>query len=77
MTTDLLLIPLIHNNHWTLLVENLIKKVWELYDSLPKATHIAIIPEVPIRPVLDAPTQKNSFDCRMFICKYMEAVVQP
>ncbi|KAH0451796.1 hypothetical protein IEQ34_019095 [Dendrobium chrysotoxum] len=31
----------------------------------------------PISPVVDAPTQKNSFDCGMFVCKYMEAVVQP
>ncbi|KAH0469012.1 hypothetical protein IEQ34_002244 [Dendrobium chrysotoxum] len=86
-TVDLLLIPVIHNDHWTLLVGNLIKKCWAFYDSLHKATHVAILPEVikhfyeetqrvfvdndirqwPISLVVDALTQKNSFDCGMFV----------
>ncbi|KAL0927839.1 hypothetical protein M5K25_002054 [Dendrobium thyrsiflorum] len=44
--SNLLLIPIIHNTHWTLIVGNLIKKVRKFYDSLPTATHVAIIPQV-------------------------------
>ncbi|KAL0925954.1 hypothetical protein M5K25_004331 [Dendrobium thyrsiflorum] len=43
---NLILVPIIHGQHWTLLVCNLSQKNWEFYDSLPKATHKAILPEV-------------------------------
>ncbi|KAH0459519.1 hypothetical protein IEQ34_012333 [Dendrobium chrysotoxum] len=80
----------------TLLVGNLKNKVWDFYDSLPKKTHRAILPEVishlyedtttsfatdirrwRIRKIKQVPTQKNSVDCGMYVCKYMEAVIQP
>ncbi|KAL0911877.1 hypothetical protein M5K25_017808 [Dendrobium thyrsiflorum] len=35
----LLIIPIIHNNHWTLLVGRLKERVWKLYDSLPNPQH--------------------------------------
>ncbi|KAH0468509.1 hypothetical protein IEQ34_003542 [Dendrobium chrysotoxum] len=82
--------------HLTLLVGNLKTKVWDFYDSLPKKTHRAILPEVishlyedtinsfdtdirgwRIQKIKQAPTQKNSVDCGMYICKYMEAAIQP
>ncbi|KAH0452055.1 hypothetical protein IEQ34_019354 [Dendrobium chrysotoxum] len=60
-TVDFLLIPITHNNHWTLIVGNLIKKVLEFYDSLPKATHIALIPEVKHnRPLIMTSTSGRS-----------------
>ncbi|KAH0462277.1 hypothetical protein IEQ34_009852 [Dendrobium chrysotoxum] len=43
---NLILVPIIENSHWTLLVGNLKTKVWDFYDSLPKKTHRAILPEV-------------------------------
>ncbi|KAH0457481.1 hypothetical protein IEQ34_012796 [Dendrobium chrysotoxum] len=30
-----------------------------------------------IRKIKQAPTQKNSVDCGMYVCKYMEAAIQP
>ncbi|KAH0458322.1 hypothetical protein IEQ34_013637 [Dendrobium chrysotoxum] len=93
---NLILVPIIENSHWTLLVGNLKNKVWDFYDSLPKKTHRAILPEVishlyedtttsfatdirrwRIRKIKQVPTQKNSVDCGMYVCKYMEAVIQP
>ncbi|KAL0910751.1 hypothetical protein M5K25_018835 [Dendrobium thyrsiflorum] len=35
----LLIIPIIHNNHWTLLVGRMKERVWKLYDSLPNPQH--------------------------------------
>ncbi|KAH0461577.1 hypothetical protein IEQ34_009152 [Dendrobium chrysotoxum] len=43
---NLILVPIIENSHWTLLVGNLKTEVWDFYDSLPKKTHRAILPEV-------------------------------
>ncbi|KAH0452720.1 hypothetical protein IEQ34_020019 [Dendrobium chrysotoxum] len=43
---NLMLVPIIEQSHWTLLVGNLKIKVWDFYDSLPKKTHIPVIPEV-------------------------------
>ncbi|KAH0453904.1 hypothetical protein IEQ34_018228 [Dendrobium chrysotoxum] len=93
---NLILVPIIESSHWTLLVGNLKNKVWDFYDSLPKKTHRAILPEVishlyedtttsfatdirrwRIRRIKQVPTQKNSVDCGMYVCKYMEAVIQP
>ncbi|KAH0457833.1 hypothetical protein IEQ34_013148 [Dendrobium chrysotoxum] len=96
---NLILVPIIESSHWTLLVGNLKNKVWDFYDSLPKKTHRAILPEVVstishlyedtttsfatdirrwrIRKIKQVPTQKNSVDCGMYVCKYMEAVIQP
>ncbi|KAL0908952.1 hypothetical protein M5K25_023467 [Dendrobium thyrsiflorum] len=31
----------------------------------------------PVRPVVGVPVQSNNMDCGMFVCKYMEAAVQP
>ncbi|KAH0456541.1 hypothetical protein IEQ34_014448 [Dendrobium chrysotoxum] len=93
---NLILVPIIESSHWTLLVGNLKNKVWDFYDSLPKKTHRAILPEVishlyedtttsfatdirrwRIRRIKQVPTQKNSVDCGIYVCKYMEAVIQP
>ncbi|KAH0469539.1 hypothetical protein IEQ34_001097 [Dendrobium chrysotoxum] len=30
----------------------------------------------PVQTILRVLTQKNSVDCRMYICKYMKAVIQ-
>ncbi|PKU64489.1 hypothetical protein MA16_Dca008412 [Dendrobium catenatum] len=46
MNINLILVPTINQEHWTLLVCNLRKKTWEFLDSLPKATHKAVAPEV-------------------------------
>ncbi|KAL0917541.1 hypothetical protein M5K25_012607, partial [Dendrobium thyrsiflorum] len=92
---NLILVPIIHGQHWTLLVCNLRQKKWEFYDSLPKPTHKAILPEVirylyeetqnafdedirlwPIETIANIPTQANSVDCGMYVCKYMETVTQ-
>ncbi|XP_028547668.1 ubiquitin-like-specific protease 1A, partial [Dendrobium catenatum] len=43
---NLIFVPIIYGEHWTLLLCNLLKKRWEFYDSLPKKTHKAILPEV-------------------------------
>ncbi|KAH0449870.1 hypothetical protein IEQ34_020562 [Dendrobium chrysotoxum] len=116
---NLILVPIIKNSHWTLLVGNLKTKIWDFYDSLPKKSHRAILPEVvssilkiikrnynvillkswhlqishlyedttnsfdtdirgwPIQKIKQAPTQKNSVDCGMYVCKYMKAAIQP
>ncbi|KAH0452025.1 hypothetical protein IEQ34_019324 [Dendrobium chrysotoxum] len=77
-TADLLLIPVIHNNHWTLLSGSCtIHYPKHFYEETQKVFDDNDIRQWPIRPVVDAPTQKNSFDCIMFVCKYMEAVVKP
>ncbi|KAL0906157.1 hypothetical protein M5K25_024626 [Dendrobium thyrsiflorum] len=92
--TNLLIIPIIHNNHWTLLVGRLKERVWKLYDSLPNPQHkeicVTVVNELytdlikcfdaditkwRINIVRGTPTQSNSFDCGMFVCKYMEKVV--
>ncbi|KAL0920179.1 hypothetical protein M5K25_009297 [Dendrobium thyrsiflorum] len=92
--TNLLIIPIIHNNHWTLLVGRLKERVWKLYDSLPNPQHkeicVTVVKELyidlincfdaditkwRINIVRGTPTQSNSFDCGMFVCKYMEKVV--
>ncbi|KAL0920241.1 hypothetical protein M5K25_009362 [Dendrobium thyrsiflorum] len=31
----------------------------------------------PVRPVVGLPVQANSVDCGVFVCKYMEAAIQP
>ncbi|KAH0459417.1 hypothetical protein IEQ34_012231 [Dendrobium chrysotoxum] len=96
MASKFILIPIIHARHWTLLVANLTKKVWEFYDSLPKATHTAVLTEViehfyeqanqafdedirkwVIESISNIPVQANSYDCEMFVYKYMEAIIQP
>ncbi|KAL0910132.1 hypothetical protein M5K25_021074 [Dendrobium thyrsiflorum] len=90
----LLIIPIIHNNHWTLLVGRMKERVWKLYDSLPNPQHkdicVTVINELfkdlnkcfdaditkwRINIVRGTPTQSNSFDCGMFVCKYMDKVV--
>ncbi|KAL0925399.1 hypothetical protein M5K25_003724 [Dendrobium thyrsiflorum] len=37
--SNLLIIPIINNMHWTLLVGKLKERVWKLYDSLPNPQH--------------------------------------
>ncbi|PKU77616.1 Putative ubiquitin-like-specific protease 1B [Dendrobium catenatum] len=39
-------VPIINEKHWTLLVANMKTKRWDFMDSIPKATHKAIAPEV-------------------------------
>ncbi|KAL0922195.1 hypothetical protein M5K25_006164 [Dendrobium thyrsiflorum] len=65
--TNLLIMPIINNNHWTLLVN-------ELYIDLRKCFE-ADITKWRMNIVRGTPTQSNSFDCGMFVCKYMEKVV--
>ncbi|KAL0916398.1 hypothetical protein M5K25_013905 [Dendrobium thyrsiflorum] len=72
--TNLLIIPIIHNNHWTLLVGHLKERINELYIDLNKCFD-ADITKWRINIVRGTPTQSNSFDCGMFVCKYMEKVV--
>ncbi|PKU59534.1 hypothetical protein MA16_Dca027176 [Dendrobium catenatum] len=43
---NLMFVPIINERHWTLLVANLKTKNWDFMDSIPKATHKAIAPEV-------------------------------
>ncbi|PKU73355.1 Putative ubiquitin-like-specific protease 1B [Dendrobium catenatum] len=95
MSVNLILVPIIKEKHWTLLVGNKSKKLWQSFDSLPKATHKAILPKVishlyeetknifnddlmkwPIKLITNVPTQDNSVDCGLFVCKYMETVIQ-
>ncbi|KAH0449091.1 hypothetical protein IEQ34_022891 [Dendrobium chrysotoxum] len=92
---NLMLVPIIDKSHWTLIVGNLKKIVWDFYDSLPKKNHRAVLPEVishlydetrnsfdqnirlrPIQQITHVPTQKNSVDCGMYVCKYMKAIIQ-
>ncbi|KAH0464897.1 hypothetical protein IEQ34_005000 [Dendrobium chrysotoxum] len=86
---NLILVPIIESSHWTLLVGNLKNKVWDFYDSLPKKTHRAILPEVVNIPSVRGHNYficyghstmadpKNQINCGMYVCKYMEAVIQP
>ncbi|XP_020599873.1 ubiquitin-like-specific protease 1A [Phalaenopsis equestris] len=87
--------PIIHNQHWILLVLDLKLRKWRIYDSLPNQMHKAGATEVINMFARDAadvfttkihkwfisitkhvPSQRNSFDCGMFVCKYMETLVQ-
>ncbi|XP_020592538.1 uncharacterized protein LOC110033035 [Phalaenopsis equestris] len=87
--------PIIHNQHWILLVLDLRLRKWRIYDSLPNQIHKAGAMEVVNMFARDAgdaftskinkwslsitknvPTQRNSFDCGMFVCKYMQTLVQ-
>ncbi|KAH0463338.1 hypothetical protein IEQ34_007920 [Dendrobium chrysotoxum] len=45
-----MLVPIIEKANWTLLIGNLKNKVWDIYNSLPKKNHRAIIPEVVSNP---------------------------
>ncbi|KAI0493332.1 hypothetical protein KFK09_027609 [Dendrobium nobile] len=92
---NLIFVPIIYEKYWTLLLCNLLKKRWEFYDSLPKKTHKAILPEVishfyedtddafdiditkwPIKGFRNVPTQNNNVDCGMYLCKYIEVLIQ-
>ncbi|KAI0494349.1 hypothetical protein KFK09_024483 [Dendrobium nobile] len=43
---NIMFVPIIYERHWTLLVANMKNKRWDFMDSLPKATHKSITPEV-------------------------------
>ncbi|XP_020705781.1 sentrin-specific protease 2-like [Dendrobium catenatum] len=86
---NIMFVPIINEKHWTLLVANMKTKRWDFMDSLPKATHKIShlyddaedafeddIRTWPIHSIPNLPTQENSVDCGMFVCKYMEQVIQ-
>ncbi|KAH0449373.1 hypothetical protein IEQ34_020065 [Dendrobium chrysotoxum] len=44
--SNFMLVPIIEQSHWTLLMGNLKIKFWDFYDSLPKKTQRAVVPQV-------------------------------
>ncbi|KAH0451476.1 hypothetical protein IEQ34_018775 [Dendrobium chrysotoxum] len=73
---NLILVPIIESSHWTLLVGNLKNKISHLYEDTT-TSFATDIRRWRIRKIKQVPTQKNSVDCGMYVCKYMEAVIQP
>ncbi|KAH0467658.1 hypothetical protein IEQ34_002691 [Dendrobium chrysotoxum] len=76
-SSSLILQPVIHEQHWTLLVGRLNEKIWEFYDFLPNPKHKQILPKIIntkgtfysdircclVHIVRGLPTQSNSYDC--------------
>ncbi|KAH0461669.1 hypothetical protein IEQ34_009244 [Dendrobium chrysotoxum] len=73
---NLILVPIIKNSHWTLLVGNLKTKISHMYEDITNSFD-TYIRGWRIQKIKQAPTQKNSVDCGMYVCKYMEAAIQP
>ncbi|KAH0448191.1 hypothetical protein IEQ34_021991 [Dendrobium chrysotoxum] len=63
-----LLVPIIHDFHWTLIISHLFEETNNAFDEDIRGW--------PIRKIKEAPTQKNSVDCGMYVYKYMEAIIQ-
>ncbi|XP_020573215.1 sentrin-specific protease 2-like isoform X1 [Phalaenopsis equestris] len=116
--TELILIPIINNQHWILLVGTMNESKWRVYDSLPNRMHLAITQSIvsynylkiehfldtfndwslntqiehflkdtsdafeenlikwPVVMTRGIPVQSNSYDCGVYVCKYMETLVR-
>ncbi|KAL0923142.1 hypothetical protein M5K25_007190 [Dendrobium thyrsiflorum] len=65
---NLILVPIIHGQHWTLLISHLYEETQNAYDEDIRLW--------PTETIANVPTQANSVECGMYVCKYMETVIQ-
>ncbi|KAL0912425.1 hypothetical protein M5K25_018396 [Dendrobium thyrsiflorum] len=88
--SNLLIIPIIHQMHWTLLVGKLKEKyenytihypirntnkfINELQKEMPECFE-SDVTKCQLYAIRGVPTQTNNYDCGMFVCKYMKKII--
>ncbi|KAH0450645.1 hypothetical protein IEQ34_021337 [Dendrobium chrysotoxum] len=63
--------PICFKGHWVLIIERLKDKIKQIHED-KTGVFSSDITTWKLQTVSEIPTQSNEYDCRIFICKYME-----